>query len=287
MVKVGFSLQAIRPGQSAQIIALLHNVGASAVSPAWSQDLPLGELADCAAKHNMVIQSLHAPRKGIPTLWEPKNPASAHTMKSITDCMDACAEFEIPVTVVHGWQGLDYRFPEAPLDFANFDYLVAYAGQKKVSIAFENLEGEEYLEALMARYGDQSHIGFCWDSGHDHCYPHKLDFLKAFGGKLIMTHLNDNLGLRDPLGIPKAEDDLHFLPYDGNIHWESALGRLKDLPKQGILNFELKKRSKSASPEDLIYEHMTLEEYFAMAGQRALRIAMLYEKIMDCAKVTL
>lgn len=284
MVKIGFSLQAMQPGEYAQTISLLHEVGVSAISPVWSQDLPLENLADCTAKHNMVIQSLHAPHKGIPTLWEPKNPASAHTVKSIADCIDACAEFKIPITVLHGWQGLDYRFPEAPLDFANFDYLVDYAGQKQVSIAFENLEGEEYLEALMARYDGQAHIGFCWDSGHDHCYPHKTDFLKAYGHKLIMTHLNDNLGLRDPLGVPTGNDDLHFLPYDGNIQWESAMGRLKGLPKQEILNFELKKRAASVAPEDLIYESLTREEYFAKAGQRALQIAGLYEKIMDIEK---
>ena len=106
----------------------------------------------------------------------------------------------------------------------------------------------------------------------------KTDFLKSYGDRLIMTHLNDNLGLRSPDGIPTGDDDLHFLPFDGNIHWESTMARLMGLPKQAILNFELKKRSISKAPEDLIYESLTTEKFIHLAGQRARRIAELYTK---------
>ena len=277
MVKIGFSLPAMHPSQFEQTIALLHQAGFSAVSPVWSRDLQLEALASCVTNHNMTIQSLHAPHAGIELLWEAQNPLSANTVKNITGCIDACAQFQIPIAVVHGWQGFDYCFDLKSLDFSNFDYFVDYAEQKQVSIAFENLEGEEFLEALMNRYREKPHIGYCWDSGHDHCYPHKLDFLEAFGSRLIMTHLNDNLGLRDPLGVPTGDDDLHYLPYDGNIHWEQAIARLKALPRQEILNFELKRRSFSTAPQDLIYDNLSLEEYIQTAGQRARQIANLYE----------
>lgn len=279
MVKLGFSLQANYA--CPQTIELLCEAGFSAVSPVWSPELPLESLAACVQKHNMTIQSLHAPCVGIPYFWKPNEPLSAQTEKNTTDCIDACAQFQIPVAVVHGWQGHHYTFPGEPLDYSVFDRIVNYAEEKNVSIAFENLEGEEYLQALMTRYHDRSHIGYCWDSGHDHCYPHKLNFLESFGQKLIMTHLNDNLGPRDPNVISTPNDDLHFLPYDGNIHWESAIGQLKNLPKQNILNFELKKRSASTAPEDLIYEALSLEEYLRLAGQRAHQIADLYDKIVN------
>lgn len=281
MVGLGFSLQSQYTCPQEQVIELLCDAGFSAVSPLWSPELPLNALAACVQKHNMTIQSLHAPHGGLSYLWNSKEPLSAKAEKNITDCIDACSQFQIPIAVVHGWQGLHYTFPEGPLDFTVFDRIVDYAGQKNVSIAFENLEGEEYLQALMIRYRNRSHIGYCWDSGHDHCYPHKLDFLESFGQKLIMTHINDNLGLRDPNGIPTGNDDLHFLPCDGNIHWQSTLARLKIFPKQTILNFEIKKRSKSNTPEDLIYDKLSAEEFFRLAGQRAHQIAALYEQIMD------
>lgn len=284
MVDIGFSLQSQYDCSQSQVIELLHNAGFSAVSPVWLPNLPLESLAACVQKHNMVIQSLHAPHGNFAYLWNSKDPFSAKAKRNITDCIDACARFQIPIAVVHGWQGMHYTFPKEPLDFSIFDCIVDYAQHKNVSIAFENLEGEEYLNALMTRYYDRTNIGFCWDSGHDHCYPHKLNFLESFGQRLIMTHLNDNLGLRDPCGIPTANDDLHFLPYDGNIHWESALDRLRTLPKQNILNFELKKRSTSTAPADLIYEKLSCEDFFYLAGQRARKIADLYEQIVSAPK---
>jgi sugar phosphate isomerase/epimerase len=99
--------------------------------------------------------------------------------------------------------------------------------------------------------------------------------LKVFGDRLIMTHLHDNFGTR---GVPTTLDDLHLLPGDGNIHWEQAIGRLRELPKQEILNFELKKLCKSNDPGDRLYAQLSTEEYFRLAAQRARQIADLYEK---------
>lgn len=278
MVDIGFSLQASYDLPWEQVIGCLHDAGFGAVSPVWSPELPLELLAASVQAHNMVIQSLHAPHGGLAYLWDSKAPGSAQAEQRIIGCIDACARFQIPLAVVHGWQGLDYTFPAEPLDFSVFDRIVAHAEKKQVAIAFENLEGEEYLEALLRRYQDLPHIGYCWDSGHDHCFPHKLNFLETFGQRLIMTHINDNRGLRDPGGMPTGDDDLHLLPYDGNICWEDAISRLKGLPKQKILNFELKKRAASRAPADLIYDTLSTEEYFQLAGQRARKIADLYEE---------
>ncbi len=281
MADIGFSLQPKYDCPLEQVIALLHDAGFSAISPVWSPDLPLDSLADCALKHKMTLQSLHAPHGGPTYLWNSKDPQSVKVQRKITDCIDACARFQIPVTVIHGWEGFDYSFREEALDFSVFDRIVDHAEKKKVCIAFENLEGEEYLNALMTHYSDRAHVGYCWDSGHDHCYPHKLNFLESFGQRLIMTHINDNLGLRDPNGIPTGLDDLHFLPYDGNIHWENALNQLKNLPQQKILNFEIKKGSHSTDPKDLIYDSLSPEAFFRLAGQRARQIADLYERIIN------
>lgn len=281
MVKIGFSLQQQYEYPITQVIQLLSTAGFSAVSPIFSQELDLETIGNCVDKHNMTIQSLHAPHGGLYYLWNSKEPLSYKFQKNITDCIDACANFQIPTMVMHGWQGLNYTFPDEALDFTVFDRIVDYAGEKGVSIAFENLEGEEYLEALMNRYVDRSYVGYCWDSGHDHCYPHNLNFLEKFGNRLVMTHINDNLGLRDPEGVPSANDDLHFLPFDGNIDWENTLSRLKNLPKQKILNFELKKRSASTAPNDLIYDNFSTEEFIKLAEQRARKTANLYEQIIS------
>jgi 2-dehydro-3-deoxygluconokinase len=103
---------------------------------------------------------------------------------------------------------------------------VAHADRLGISIAFENLEGPEFLAALLRRYGDCGHVGYCWDSGHELCYAPGWDFLSHYGDRLLMTHLNDNLGISDPQGEINWLDDLHLLPYDGMIDWEYIFGTL-------------------------------------------------------------
>lgn len=276
MHKIGFSLQAEYDRPVTQVIGLLEEAGFSAVSPLWSPELDVSSLARCVGEHDMTIQSLHAPHKGVALLWEPDSASSAEVHGNIIRSIDTCSQFQIPILVMHGWQGLNYTFPKEPLKFRHFDSIVEYAQHKGISIAFENLEGEEYLDALMTRYRDLPHIGFCWDSGHDHCYPHRTDFIKTYGDRLIMTHLNDNLGLRDPAGVPSGLDDLHFLPYDGSIDWNRTLGRLKSAPEQRILNFEIKLRSHSTASCDLPYLQLSLEEFIEKAGARAQQIARQY-----------
>ncbi|MBQ9968852.1 MAG: sugar phosphate isomerase/epimerase [Oscillospiraceae bacterium] len=268
--KLGFSLQKEYGRPWEDVIRLLHDVGFSAVSPIFCPEADLQEIDRCVRRYGMTIQSLHAPNRVAP-LWEEEG--SADTLEKMLACIDTCAAYQIPIMVLHSWNGLLYTFPGEPLYYNNFDRIVDYAQQRDISIAFENLEGEEYLAALMARYADRPHVGFCWDSGHEHCYPHKLDFLKLFGDRLIMTHLNDNLGPRIDDGVGHGEDDLHYLPWDGNIDWEKNLQRLYAAKEQKILNFELKIRSNSDDPKDLIYVDLPLEEFLQQAAARAIRLA--------------
>ena len=271
--KLGFSLQKNYGRSMEDVIRLLHDVGFSAVSPIFCPEVDLREIDRCVRKYGMTIQSLHAPNRVAP-LWEKEG--SGDTLEKALACIDTCAAYQIPIMVLHSWNGLLYTFPGEPLYYNNFDRIVNYAQQRDISIAFENLEGEEYLDALMARYADRPHVGFCWDSGHEHCYPHKLDFLKLFGDRLIMTHLHDNVGARIDDGVGHGEDDLHYLPWDGNIDWEKNLQRLKHAKPQETLNFEIKIKSISDDPTDMIYIGRSLEEFIEPAGARARLFAERY-----------
>lgn len=281
--EIGFSLQAQYDRPLTQVVGLLKAAGFSAVSPLWSPELDMAALTKSVHEAGMSILFLHAPRKNPAPLWQPDSEAAADVLSSILQSLDACAQFQVPLLVMHGWQGLHYTFPKEPLDFRCFDRIVAYAQEKGVRIAFENLEGEEYLNALLLRYRNESHVGFCWDCGHDHCYPHRTDFLEKYGDRLVMTHLNDNFGLRDPSGVPDGRDDLHFLPYDGNLDWDHALRRLKTALPQDILNFEIKLRTKSTSDADLPYLHLPLEQFLEKAGSVARKIANQYAEMINQA----
>lgn len=278
--KLGFSLQGKYDKPIGEVVALLKANGFSAVSPVWTPELDLPALAECVCRAGMTIQSLHAPLKNFSLTWQPDIPESLEVQQNVLSSLDACEKFHIPVLVVHSWQGLEYTFPDTPLDFRFFDKLVDEAEHKGIVIAFENLEGEKYLEALLTRYCDKAHVGFCWDSGHDHCYPHKTAYLERYGHRLMMTHLNDNFGVRDLDGMPSGKDDLHFLPYDGNIDWQMQLKRLAKSAPQQTLNFEIKIVSKSSDYNDLIYTRLSLEEFMEHAGKVAREIAERYAQQM-------
>ncbi len=280
-VGIGFSLQKQYNLPIAQVISMLRENGFSAVSPLWTPELDIAGLVSCVKELGMVIQSLHATQTNIALLWEPENDEALSVFQNVIKSIDDCARFGIATLVIHGWQGLTYSFPKAALDFSLYDKIVQYAETQGVLIAFENLEGEEYLDALMSRYLSQSNVGFCWDSGHDNCYPHKIDFLKKFGERLIMTHLHDNFGLRDAGGVPQTYDDLHLLPYDGAINWDNALSKLQKAKKQDILNFEIKSVPRSKAPTDLLYANLSLEDFIKKAGERARLIAEKYADGLD------
>ena len=121
-------------------------------------------------------------------------------------------------------------------------------------------------------------MGYCWDSGHEMCYNHSDDLLGKFGDCLIMTHINDNLGISRFDGKTFCTDDLHLLPYDGIADWEYNINRLKKSQKQDILNFELNITSKPDRHENDAYAEMSLTQFFTEAYKRACKIAYGYSR---------
>lgn len=276
MTKLGFSLQSSYSRSMPQVIDLLADVGFSAVSPGCELKEELESVVLRAKQRNLTVQSLHGPVRGMPALWsrdrQVAQPITRELLQSATDC----ARFGIPILVVHPWNGVDYTFSRENLCFDGFDALVTLGESLGIRIAFENLEGPEYLAALMERYESSKAVGFCWDSGHELCYGPGCDFLSLYGDKLIMTHLNDNFGVTDPTGRLDGTDDLHLLPHHGILDWGQTLSRLQSARKQEILNFELKIRPKGNRCKLDLYSQMPLEQYFAEAYRQASLAAAGY-----------
>ena len=267
MAKLGFSLQDNYILPMPQVLSLLADTGFCAVSPGWTRSGNFEGTIQAARERGLFVQSLHGPLRGMRAMWE-EDPGSL--FQDLMDSATACAQLEIPILVVHPWNSVDYTFRQEDLHFSHFDKLVAHAEHLGIQIAFENLEGPEYLVALMERY---SSVGFCWDSGHERCYAPGWDFLSLFGHRLVMTHLNDNLGVTDPSGRLQGTDDLHLLPYDGVIAWDDVLQKLHTARRQEILNFELKIRPKGDRCILDLYSRLPLGDYFRLAYQRACKAA--------------
>lgn len=273
--KIGISVFGSSSAEMSEIIRVARKVGFDAVSPEYKRDIDMAEVVSAARECGLVVQSIHAPYGGAADMWTTGERAEAAT-DEIISVLETCRDLDVPVMVMHVWIGFDYKYDEKSLVFASFDRVVATAEECGVKIAFENTEGEEFLYAIMARYIGNPFVGFCWDSGHEMCYNRSENLLGKFGDRLIMTHLNDNLGISNFDGRVFWTDDLHLLPYDGVADWDYNVARLEQSAPQEILNFELIPTSKPGRHDNDAYASLSTELYLTEAYKRACRIAYRY-----------
>lgn len=271
--KLGISIENHYKIPTAEIIKMLKNIGFDAISPAWEQNIDLKSISDTAKECDMALQSLHAPFYGSAKMWSDDKDEAMSALSELLLSLEDCVRFCIPVLVVHTWIGFDNVPEPTASGFENYGKLVNKATDCGVKIAFENTESDAHLFSLMECFKDNSTVGFCWDSGHEMCYSHSEDMLGKFGDRLIMTHLNDNLGISRFDGIISPYDDLHLLPFDGVADWDYNVERLKKSNIPEFLNFELRTVSKPGRHENDCYSAMPYELYFTEAYKRACKIA--------------
>lgn len=260
------------------VIALVGKIGFEVISLACSNGADIPKLVNTANNCGLTVQSLHAPITNAANMWDQDDAVGLPARQELIQVLDICKQCRIPIMVAHVWIGFRYTFDGDTLNFVNYDAVVAHAKSCGVKIAFENTEGEEYLYALMERYKGDDTVGFCWDSGHEMCYNRSRELLTDFGDRLLMTHLNDNLGIRSFEGNMTSRDDLHLLPYDGIAYWDRYIELLRASRHVEALNLEVGINSKRERHENDFYAQMPLENYFTEAYKRACKIAYRYSK---------
>lgn len=253
-------------------IKTFEKVGFDGFFTDWREDYPIGEWVRTAKEFDMIYHSIHAPFGRSADMWGVDEEKAEIALNELISCLEDCKRWEIPIMVAHAFIGFEDHTP-TQIGLERFGQLVKVAENSGVKIAFENTEGEKYLFALMDEFSNHPNVGFCWDSGHEMCYNHSQDLLSRFGDRLIITHLNDNLGIRDYNGKITWIDDLHLLPFDGIANWDYNIERLKKCKYKGILTFELTRYSKPNRHENDLYQQMKPIEYLTEAYKRACRIA--------------
>ncbi len=254
-------------------IKLLKNTGFDGFAiDCNGKDDDISSLVKLSKDEGMFIDYIHAPFNKSDDMWENGNIGDI-ALSQLIEVAEVCATHEIPSLVVHTFIGFyDENIPtQAGID--RYGRLVKRASELGVKIAFENTEGEEYLFALMDAFKGEKSAGFCWDTGHELCYNRGRDLMALYGDRLLVTHLNDNLGVRDFSGKITYIDDLHLLPFDGVSNWDSIAEKLAKSGFSGPLNFELNTKSKPNRHENDKYSAMPIESYIAEAYSRACRVA--------------
>ena len=257
-------------------IRLFRETGFEGFVSGWGGLEYLKRCRAAAKAEGMAYQSVHAPFGRARDFWHGSPEAAQAAVDELTRCLEDCAEVGAPIMVAHVFIGFEDHVPNQR-GLACFERVLRRAASLGVKIAFENTEGMEYLDAVMEMalaYGDCA--GFCWDTGHELCYNWSRDMPGRYPGRLIATHINDNLGIRDHGGDITWIDDLHLLPFDGICNWQDVAARLRDY--EGPLTFELTTQSKPGRHENDKYARMSAAEYLAEAYSRACRVAALVER---------
>jgi sugar phosphate isomerase/epimerase len=262
--KLGVSTLSKTPFSHTEQLQYIKNAGFDAFFTMWTP-AETEQIANQAARLGLYQQSIHAPFSKAHLMWEDGDVGDDAT-KELIDCVKDCARFNIPIMVVHTFKGFKDHSPNET-GITNFGRVVDAADKHGVKVAFENIEGEEYLFAVMDRYLDADHVGFCYDTGHQLCYNPNTDMLEKYGHKLIHTHINDNLGVRgDEI---TWHDDLHLMPTDGIVDWGKVIKRIKELGYKDILMSELcyaEREGKNGAIHR--YNDLPMDEYMALAYKK-------------------
>ena len=253
---------------TAEQMEIMKNVGFDAFFTMWMPERT-EEIANKAARLGLFQQSIHSPfsrEYKVSHMWNGGEEGEFVT-NSLIECVKDCARFDIPVMVIHPFIGFkDHTPTEVGLD--NYARVIEAANKAGVKLGFENVEGEEYLAALMKRFWNEPSCGFCLDTGHEMCYNEHRDMLALYGEKLVHTHFNDNLGVRgDEITF---HDDLHLMPTDGIADWHGIMERIRKTGYNGILMSEL-------TYEDLPGKNGIAHKYTELSVEEFMRKA--YEKI--------
>jgi sugar phosphate isomerase/epimerase len=255
-------------------IQLFKKTGFEGFFVGYQKGCDLKEIRDYADEIGMYFQSVHAPSGGAADMWRGGEKAE-NALSELLECLQETARAGVEILVCHAWIGFYTGETPNEIGVENYRKLVERAATLGVKIAFENTEGEEFLSALFKAFVGYENVGFCLDTGHETCYSQNKDLLALYGDRLIATHINDNLGVKDYNGVITWKDDLHLLPFDGVKDWEDFARRMQKCGYQKELTFELKLASKPDRHENDIYSEMPFERYLAEAYKRACRVATL------------
>jgi len=180
-----------------------------------------------ANETGLLYETSHSRIPGCKELWRAGEGGEAY-VQLLKRNIDNCMRLEIPILVVH-CQPEYQTEPDMELGLGYLEQVVRYAETAGVKIAFENIDHPQCLLKTLAHFKD-SHVGFCFDAGHEACRGYGYEFLPLVGDRLICTHIHDN----------DMVDDLHLIPFDGKIDWQRVCRQLKDCKYEGPLTLEIR-----------------------------------------------
>ena len=144
--KIGISIGNSYAIPTTEVVKMLAQIGFEAISPDWKRGIDLTDVISTARECGLAIQSIHGPFHGAAALWSEDEAVSGPAIAELLEALEDCRRFAIPVIVMHTWIGFDYAQTPNETGLRNYGILVEKAKEYGVRIAFENTEGEEFLD---------------------------------------------------------------------------------------------------------------------------------------------
>lgn len=195
-------------------LQLIKNAGFDATSLWWEDEIGSPEIKkehmpQMVRDSGLFLDNIHIPYHQCDDLWSKNQSVRNAVINQYRTWISDCAEFNIPVMVMHITDALDLPSPDKhSLD--SICQLLKTAEEANVIIALENTGREDYIRLVLSEI-DSPYLGFCYDSSHNRIYSQgDLSLLQELGHRLVTTHLADNDGQRD----------CHWLPGEGIVNWK-------------------------------------------------------------------
>jgi|GEM_PF-1710751 len=195
------------------------------------------------------VLSMHADYLNTDASSEDKKIRSK-TLKIYKDTLNKAKELGAKTVVIHPGTWLEYNRRKERLRRCaeTFTELAIFSNKYGVKIAIENLppgficdnadDLHFVLESVINNSGKNCQAGICLDTGHANIGNNLFTYIKRFGSHILSMHLHDNHG---DTGKDKtfAEEDLHILPGDGSVNWETFFAELDSINYENAFIFEL------------------------------------------------
>ena len=195
-------------------IAAAAEAGFSAVALDFEEEIlpretPWENQLRLAQRCRLPVEHVHLTGAGMNGIWEDTDAADALCSRALRE-LERMKALGIRCGVLHVTWGL--RRPDAlPGDagLLRFARIADRAEALGVYAALENSVFPEYLSYLLDRI-DSTHLGFCFDSGHENAFSPGYGYLAKYSSRLFTMHLHDNNGTRDD----------HAIPFEGSADWD-------------------------------------------------------------------
>jgi len=216
------------------------------------------EAMQALKKANITVENFHAPFKGQNIIWS-DDETGDEMLERFLRGVDICVEHGVKLMVAHVSNGKPMpKINEAGLK--RFDQFMAYAKSNGVTIAYESHRFLENVKYFMERYPE---AGFCLDNGHEHAFTPEVRYMPMWGERLIATHISDNDSVCDM--------DMHMLPFDGCIDFDTAAREIAESGKDITLMLEIKPDNHEK------YKGVSVMDYYTEAAKRIRKFAAMVE----------